>query len=880
MWLLRVLVATLAVLGIAIALAPEPKPGSIVSAAAPRVMAGAPGRLPLAELRDRDHNIPTSLLSELELFRSWTAEHGVQPLELEFGPIRRVRYLGIIYQGAIFDAAGQNALYLRCSTDRRVKPVSVGGVNTTVTEAIVRLDPSWCRDGQIYLRMVGGEKRNIGVATPYQRSALAYLKQSYLGYVGFFLTAFSVLLAVFFAGGLAARRFSRGLDPVLGGLLAIGSASLFAFYVYAWTPTPAPAGLLAPIAFGLVCLAAWLRAPGLAASVWRAQRNVVLAWFVVGIATMSILHLAGTGSGAWEPAYRFAPAIWSSDHTLPMVLAEVARIGVLPQEGHVGEWSLSDRPPLLAGAYLLSADLLAVFQSNNDGPHLQPIALGVGGIAACSLWAATFFWALRRAAGRSSGLAILALAAVAVTPFALFNTAYTWPKLLGAAFSLAAAAYVFRRGARTSLGEAMTYGALAGFALLCHAASAFFLAPVSLIYVCTRLWRSPKALVAGAAVGLCLLGSWSAFKLTVLPSHDPLLAYALTGEISLKPDPLGPRLVERYRGVGWSEWLAAKAEVGAYLFTPTPLAGPLPLERPPAPPQADLPAQLRFWDFYALSAGNVALLILAASGLIGALAARGKSAQAVTAGRLILAAAGCYALFVVATFLPLFIHQFSYDAILAAALAGAIILTDRGRAPALLGLAALSALYTAAIWVAGPLGEVRTIDLAAAVALLWLAGSLLLGLSRLDENIGWRRVLVLTLALAAVSGAAIAWWPSAHILERGPERIAIHSEAHPSCIGAFDAVMPRKDGSWLAYGWAWDMTAGVHAQAVRVLDSAGAELGAAKMGQARPDVPAAFQFVPDAAAGWALDLPRRPVRPRAIAVLADGTECVLGGVAP
>lgn len=881
MWLLRLVTGVLATLGVLIALAPEPAPKPI-KGLVPRIIAGQPGELALADVADRDRNVPTSIAMDREyrLVRSWTPERGVQPLVVEFGPLPHAPYLGVIYQGTIDDPEESNDLYLRCSNDPGIKPVSTGGVNTTVTETIVKLDPTWCADGQIHLRMVGGGVRNIGVAAPYQRSGVAYLKQSHLGYAGFYLIAFGVLAAVFFSGGLAARRFGRGLSPVIGGLLAIGAASLTAFYVYAWTPIPAPLGLAAPLIFGAAVAGAWRRAPALTASVWRAQKGVLSAWFVVGLLAMTILHLASVGAGAWEPAYRFSPAVWSSDHTLPMVLAEVARLGILPQEGMVGGWSLSDRPPLLAGTYLLFADTLQLLQANNDGPHLQPIALGVGGIAACSLWAATVYWAVRQIAGLGPRVATLAVTVVAVTPFALFNTAYTWPKLFGAAFSLAAAAYVFRPRGRTTAGEACAFGTLAGFALLSHAASAFFLAPVSLIYFISRLWKSPKALAMGAGAGLALLATWSAFKLLVLPSHDPLLAYALTGHMTFEAAPLLNILAERYGDLEFSQWLRTKIEVGSYLFTPSPPHGPLPLERPPAMPAGGLPARLRFWDFYALSAGNLPLIVLGLMGLVGAVAPP-ASGRRKMAGRLLLAALGCYGLFVAATFIPLYIHQFSYDAILAMALAGLVATASlpRGR-QSLVWLAAIGGVYTTAVWVVAPLAQARFVDVAALAVLVLLLAILALVGWRAIPSPGRQSLAAAVITLTSIAGLLLLWRPTALIIEQEPSDMPATSSGPPACIGAFDQVVRRKNGAWRAYGWAWDLSTNAPAGSVRVLDGAGASLGIATTGVERPDVAAAIPAVTTTKTGWWLDVAGRPGQMRAIAILAGGAECELGQAAP
>jgi hypothetical protein len=298
MWLLRVLVVALAIVGVAVAIVPEP-PASPLPGVEVRVLYGHPDVLPLTDVGGFDISAPRSIKSDesFQLMRSWTPQ-GVQPLELEFGPLPHVPFVGVLYQGTVREGDQRNALYLRCTTHAQIRPVSTGGTNTTVTEAIVPLGERWCEAGQVYLRLIGASPaRNLGVAPPYKSSAIAYLKQSYLGYVGYFLLAFAILLSVFFAGGLAARASRSGLDPVLGGLLALGGTCLAVFYLYAWTPFPSPAGLAVPAGFAVLAVLAKWRRPALAASVWRAQRGAVQAWFLVGLGAVTVLHLASTGAG-------------------------------------------------------------------------------------------------------------------------------------------------------------------------------------------------------------------------------------------------------------------------------------------------------------------------------------------------------------------------------------------------------------------------------------------------------------------------------------------------------------------------------------------------------------------------------------------------------
>lgn len=884
MWLLRAVLGALALLSIAIAVAPEP-PAASMRGVETHVLAGKPETVSLAGAVNLDGALRAGTPRDSSIYGSATPT-GARPLALEMGPLEPVDYVGVTYRGAIREYETRNALYLRCSTHEQIKPIASGATEGTYTESIVQLGQAWCPDGKVFLRLVGtSDFRSVGVAPPYAVSALSYLKQSYLGFAGYFLVAFAVVFAAFFGGGLAARATRSGLDPVLAGFLGVGAASLTMFYVYAWTPAPPRSGLLLIAALVAAAVGACWKAPDLARSVWRAQRAPVYAWFLTAFVVFTVLHLGATGSGVWESARRFAPAVWSSDHLLPGMFAEAVRLGTHPLQTVPGDWSLSDRPPLMAGGYLLFADIYALLQANNDGMHLQPAALGVGGVTLSALWAAALYWAVRRAGKLPPAVAATGVLLVALTPFALFNTGYTWPKLMGAAFSIAATGYAFRLrpSPRASAGETATFGGLAGFAMLCHAASSFFLAPVALIYFMTRLWRSPKALLAGAAVGLALLGSWSAFKATVLPSQDPLLAFALTGELHLDSKrSLPERLAARYQSYSALEWLKTKAEIAAYPFTPHPPHGPQPLARPLPPTESDLAGQLRRWDFYALSAGNGALLLLGVLGIWSVLRARAvRSPQAAMAGRLLASVAGCYALFVGVTFLAIFVHQFSYDAVLALALAGIVATgaTPWGR-KALLTLAVATGLYTTVVWIAAPLGAWITLDLAA-VGVLALTGlGVALALRRQRAAPPARSVLI-GLGLAAAVGGCVALRPDAVVRELSPPDLAYMSTlvADPGldpdrCRGNVDSVAQLQAGGWRVLGWVWDVAAGAPAKSISVLDN-DLLLGTVVAGDDRPDVPAALPMVTDPRVGWHLDVGMRPGRPRVVATLADGSACAL-----
>ena len=911
----KILVGVLVLLSFAVALAPEPAAKPIHDLQV-RVLRGTPNQFALADIMDRDASVHAAIKADrnFTMMRSWSAE-GLKPLELEIGPIPAVRFLGVTYQGAVRDRDGLNGLYLRCSSRQATLPISTGGAQTALLEVITPLGRDWCPDGQIFLRMTAASPtENLGVSQPYEVSAAAFLKRSYIGYLAYFAIAFALASAIFFLGGVAARGTRSGVDPTLAGLLAVGASSLLAFYLYAWTPFPAPLGLAPAAALLLAPLFIIWRHRRLALSVWRGQRGPLTAWFFVAFSVFTVLHIGATGSGTWEPNYRYAPATWSSDHTLALFFAEAARIGSIAGEGHLGPWSLSDRPPLLAGGYLLLGDTYAALQTGNDGLYLQPIVLGMGGIVFCALWAAAFYWGARRIGRLEAQVAALGTVLVAVTPFALFNTGYTWPKLLAAAFSLMAAAYAFRpRAGQLMSGETALFGALAGFALLSHAASAFFLLPVSIIYLVRRLWRSPKAAIVGAAVGLALLGTWAGFKATVLPSSDPLLRFALTGELRFdQTDQSVPEVVAaRYGRAPPGTWIKTKVESATYLFTPFPKPSPDMLARPPSTPDAksDGVGKLRNWDFFSLTLGNSAVLVL------GAIAAwrvwRSRSLGDARLGlsyTLLLAAVCCYAIFVLATFLPLVVHQFSYDAILAMALAGVIALDAGTRHQVTLaGLTLVTALYCGLVWVVAPLRQLVSLDLVAVAVASGLSGLMVWSSLRAlrqpapgataplaaGPQARSPRELAGALGLGAILAAILLLQPVwLTLLVTAPQRqlSPIHAAASAvpalpapntsRCVGSLDGRAPGTAGALQAYGWAWDVKAAAPVVAVRLVDPTGRTVATAEVGIARPDVPTALPQVTSPLVGWSVSSAPRQADVTIMATLANESDCALSGAIP
>ena len=92
MWLLRIVIGAVAVVSLAIALAPEP-PARAMPGVRMNVLAGEPGATPLAGFVERDASIPAGMRADpaATLVRSWTPENGVAPLVRMAADERRQR---------------------------------------------------------------------------------------------------------------------------------------------------------------------------------------------------------------------------------------------------------------------------------------------------------------------------------------------------------------------------------------------------------------------------------------------------------------------------------------------------------------------------------------------------------------------------------------------------------------------------------------------------------------------------------------------------------------------------------------------------------------------------------------------------------------------
>ncbi len=667
------------------------------------------------------------------IIRNWTPE-GNKPLKLHSQPFQAAPYLSVLITGASRTGGGNIQAYFEHQSNGQRMPVFLGNVNYNLAEALVRVPETWLV-GKMRLVVEADEKFHLcGIGSVYSISRLSYLKSTFSGRFAYFVVAFIFFGLILFAGTALAVRVG-GREIVPAALILFGLVALVQFYVvnmaYGAGRDLGAGGyvtLWAPLLFvlsgiGLSGRSACARALG---HIYPYLR----VWFIGGLAYFALLGLAYNGSGHWEPNYRFWPALWSSDNELPGLFAEALFRGWgLVDLYTTGSWTPSDRPPLMTGAHLLPAELFNLLQTHNDGLYLRGVAYNISAIVLNTLWIPIAWWLLERlAAFLTIRQRYLILLLLALTPFSIFNSIYGWPKAFGAAFALVSFGLIWSlRSMEKGLQRSMTIGLffMAGsLSMLAHASVAFFLIPMGLVFLGYHLRRNVVPVVIGFSLALAALLSWELYKEKVLPSSDPLIKLALTGDWGFsKPGVSAKEMVrELYSSMPFEKWVEIKKIMFQQAFMPIDHSitnTHLSLEF-----GYDAAGRLRAWDVLLLSKGNLLVpgflvLLLVYSIYLAMRRQRERQVMLQPFFSMALISLVCWVILVLAFILPVVIPHIPQPALFGVLLAGAVASSF---SPMLFRFLLLTQLaYTVLVWCIAPLKNALYIDGTAVVAMVLLA---------------------------------------------------------------------------------------------------------------------------------------------------------------
>jgi hypothetical protein len=373
--------------------------------------------------------------------------------------------------------------------------------------------------------------------------------------IGLLLLQELVLIAIPAAAAawFAASRGMRSQVLLIGvGLAATGASAMLVFWGFYATPEVGKT-LTFLIEIGSVAgmAALWFGGKG------RVEMRELLVplglWVLASFFVVYLGYLHGSGGGVLEyTAHRFSQGL-PTDNELPNAFA-----GWFYANGHHGTppelstWLASDRPPLQI------AYVLAERPFGWDGGALHYELLGV---ALQALWVPGA-WALLRAAGLGRRVRGLAMVAAMVSDIAIVHSFYVWPKLIAAAFTLAAAAMVFapqwKRWAREPA-TGVLFAALCALAMLSHGSSVFLLVPV-LIFGAWRAQPNGSWILVAIASAVVLYAPWQAYQHWGDPPGNRLVKWQIAGDAAIDGRGILSTIVDEYRHEGISGTLGNKVE--------------------------------------------------------------------------------------------------------------------------------------------------------------------------------------------------------------------------------------------------------------------------------------------------------------------------------
>lgn len=357
------------------------------------------------------------------------------------------------------------------------------------------------------------------------------------------------------AAVLASWRGVRGVPLLLGiSLAASGVTAFLAFWAYYAHPHLGQAWDFLLLLGSLAVLAwAWRRG-GLVRSA-LAPLAVPLGLWVLGtcfVVFLGFLH-GGVDHAIPMSALRFSGQL-PSDNDIPRYFTEwFATHGhQSPPPVYPPDWLMSDRPPLQIGYALTQRGF---FHTERE-LHYVILCVGIQSFWIVGMWAVLVAAKLR---ARTRALAMLA---AMVSDVAILHGFFVWPKLIAAAFLLAALALAIspdwsRQRRDPWVGGLI--GALLALAMLSHGSSVFGVIPL-VVFAAYRGLPSWRWLAVAVVAGLTLMVPWMAYQHYANPPGNRLLKWQLGGDVTLDGKGTLEAIEDGYSEVGFEGALENKED--------------------------------------------------------------------------------------------------------------------------------------------------------------------------------------------------------------------------------------------------------------------------------------------------------------------------------
>jgi hypothetical protein len=498
---------------------------------------------------------------QARFYRSWEPTRGaVVGAALESRPFTAPDVLMVPFVGYPIESGVH--LALRCTTSRREMPLASGNAHEYWVQRVIRVPRGFCAAP---VQLVANNTSNrfyIGVGTPFAGNYWHLLKYSLPSLVYIHGVVFAVILVPVLALLLLARRGGRlDVESWQIGVALFGLTGYAMFFIVQGSKSTATVLSLSLYAACVAYLVRHVAHAGGVSTLW----NLATSWRVTVLYAFTLfallfLEAADVGAGPWNAAYRFLPAVWSSDHLWPRIVADGLWDGQPASTIFTG-WHVSDRPPLMAGILMLIRPVTDVLGPRAAGAGLAHFVAKTAGIVADGAILIPIIELLSAGKSRRPAWVVtVALLLVTAAPVLLFNVIFTWPKMQSAFLALAAMQVLARARAGVPIGSILLAGVLFGLSLLSHAGVALGLVavPIGLRAISGR-WRVRATIAAGLIAIACWV-PWSYWQRHVDPPGNALLKFALTGSYGFDDQRTTvSETVTRFAAqLTWQKWLDSK----------------------------------------------------------------------------------------------------------------------------------------------------------------------------------------------------------------------------------------------------------------------------------------------------------------------------------
>lgn len=372
---------------------------------------------------------------------------------------------------------------------------------------------------------------------------------SQLGFLGFLLLQSLVIAAVLVSlCDLVQRAFGLDRALTLAGALAalglIGYASFWLAYIRYELFGPLKLVVLVLLLANLAIMAYRRRLAHLA---WLAEPLVITFLFFIVVVTLGF-----SGGGLDDPSltarHRFSELL-PQDNILPLTVAVYlkAEFARLPS---IGDWLVSDRPPLQTGLYLFLTLKTQTMAYQLVASWLQTtFLLGV--------------WVLAMASALPAAMRRMVMLACALLPSMIINTFFTWPKLLATGYLLIVFALLFCQWPERARDRGVTgllLGCAAALAVLSHGASAFALIGFAMVVLARWRWPSWQDIGIASATLALLYAPWVYFQKFIDPPGNRLLKSFLAGVPDIDPRGVLETVNQSYGALTWHEYVQGRLD--------------------------------------------------------------------------------------------------------------------------------------------------------------------------------------------------------------------------------------------------------------------------------------------------------------------------------